>query len=144
LSSDLCERHLRRLLDAELPGRTLWIDMEGSSYVERTIAIYKRVLRDYHNTGLCLQAYLPRTALDLAALLPERPSIRLVKGAYREPAGVAFEDKSTIDANFLSLAERLVINQEAGALRRVVFATHDRRLIQKITAFAAGKGVPRR
>jgi proline dehydrogenase len=143
LSPELCERHLRRLLERENSTRTLWIDMEGSAYVARTLEIYQRVLADYPNAGICLQAYLRRTADDMARLLAQKPSIRLVKGAYREPRTVALEAKRQIDANYVSLAQILMTELETGAVRRAVFATHDRRLIQTITDFAAVKGLPR-
>src|SRR5262245_24518447 len=68
----------------------LWIDMEDSSYADRTLELYSQVRREYPNVGVCLQAYLRRTARDLDALIPLQPSIRLVKGAYSEPSHVAF------------------------------------------------------
>jgi proline dehydrogenase len=143
LSSELCERHLRRLLEAERPEHTLWIDMEGSGYVARTLEIYENVLAEHANTGICLQAYLRRTADDLDRLLGRGPSVRLVKGAYREPASIAFEAKNDIDTHYLRLAEKLILEQERGAVRRALFATHDQRLIRKITGFASDQGVPR-
>jgi proline dehydrogenase len=79
LSENLCEGNLRRLLAAEDPGRTLWIDMESSPYVEPTLRLYRRVLADHPNCGVCLQAYLHRTPRDIEALLPLKPSIRLVQ-----------------------------------------------------------------
>ena len=66
-------------------GSYLWIDMEDSSYVDRTLDLYQRLRASHANTGICLQAYLRRTAKDIERLLPLGPAIRLVKGAYDEP-----------------------------------------------------------
>src|SRR3989442_11427034 len=81
LDADRTAAHVERLAArAAQFGKTLWIDMEGSAYTEKTIALYERVKARQANTGLCLQAYLRRTAADIQRLLPLKPSIRLVKG----------------------------------------------------------------
>ena len=67
-------------------GSYLWIDMEDSSYVDRTLDLYQRLRSTHARTGICLQAYLRRTARDVERLLPLAPAVRLVKGAYDEPA----------------------------------------------------------
>lgn len=141
LSFDLCEQNLRRLLDAEDPAKTVWVDMEASGYVDATLAVYRRLLSRHANTGICLQAYLHRTAADLEALLPMKPSIRLVKGAYAEPASVAVQSKKVIDANYFALAQKLLRAQIAGDMRRTAFATHDAKLIGRITDFAAAEKI---
>jgi proline dehydrogenase len=64
LSPELCEQNLRHLLAVENPARTLWIDMEASGYVDATLRIYQRLLTDFQNAGVCLQAYLHRTEAD--------------------------------------------------------------------------------
>lgn len=143
LSSELCERNLRRLLEAENPERTLWIDMESSPYVDATLKLYRGVLADHPNCGVCLQAYLHRTPHDLDELLPQKPSIRLVKGAYREAAAIAAQQKSAIDANYIALAQRLLSGQAGGNVRRAILATHDPRLIEQVTDFAAQQGMRR-
>src|SRR5262249_49749102 len=94
LSETLCEQNLRRLLAAASPARTIWIDMESSPDVDPTLRLYRSVLTDHPNCGVCLQAYLHRTQRDIEVLLPAKPSIRLVKGAYREPAETAVQRKS--------------------------------------------------
>jgi proline dehydrogenase len=141
LSTDLCEQNLRRLLDAEDPAKTLWIDMEASQYVDPTLGIYRKLLATYTNTGICLQAYLHRTTTDVEALLPLKPSIRLVKGAYAEPASVAMQNKNLIDANFFVLSQKLLRAQISGDVRRAAFATHDATLIGRITEFAAAEKI---
>ncbi len=143
LSPELCEQNLRRLFAVENPAKTLWIDMEASGYVDATLAIYTRLLADYRNAGICLQAYLHRTASDIEALRRMKPTIRLVKGAYAEPPDVAIRSKGAIDANYLLLARHLLRDQVGGEVRRAAFATHDPALIHHITDFAAANGISR-
>ena len=136
LSTDLCDQNLRQLLAAEDEKRTLWIDMEASGYVEATLQLYRKLVVDYPNAGICLQAYLHRTTHDVDSLLPLKPSIRLVKGAYSEPSSVAITTRERIDENYLTLAQKLLRTQKSGAVRRAAFATHDPSLIRNITEFA--------
>src|SRR5690349_21950247 len=78
--------NLERLARASGKARSfLWIDMEGSAYTDRTLDLYARLKAEHPHVGLALQAYLHRTVSDVARLLPARPAIRLVKGAYAEP-----------------------------------------------------------
>jgi len=142
LSENLCEQNLHRLA-AEDPGRTLWIDMESSPYVESTLRLYRRVRADHPNCGVCLQAYLHRTPRDIEALLPLKPSIRLVKGAYRELPEIAAQQKSEIDSRYLELARALLTSQTSGNVQRAILATHDPRLIERITTFTAQQGMGR-
>ena len=113
----------------------LWIDMEGSAYTDRTIDIYSRVRRDQPRTGVCLQAYLLRTAADIAKLVPLEPAIRLVKGAYSEPAAIAFQAKKDVDANYLALST-LMLHEVAREKLRLVLGTHDVELVGRIAALA--------
>ncbi len=143
LSAEICERNLRRLLAVEHPARTLWIDMEASGYVDATLQIYTRLLADYPNSGICLQAYLHRTAADIETLSQMKPTIRLVKGAYAEPPDAAIQSKEAINANYLLLAQNLLREQVQGNVRRAAFATHDPALIHRITDFAAANRIAR-
>jgi proline dehydrogenase len=89
---------------------------------------------------VCLQAYLHRTPKDLERLLPLAPAIRLVKGAYNEPADVALSKKSDVDERYRQLAQRLLA--EAGRQRtKPVFGTHDLRLVERIRADAVAQRV---
>src|SRR5438477_546307 len=101
-----------------------------------TLQRYRKLVADYPNAGICLQAYLHRTAHDVDSLLPLKPSIRLVKGAYSEPSSVAITTRERIDETYLTLAQKLLRTQKSGAVRRAAFATHDPSLIRKITEFA--------
>jgi proline dehydrogenase len=86
--------------------------------------------------GVCVQAYLRRTAADLEALFPLAPAIRLVKGAYNEPATVAFAAKRDVDANYFKLATRL-LSEAMRQRARPVFGTHDFPLIARVREAAA-------
>jgi proline dehydrogenase len=133
LEPDATMVHMERLADrsAEM-GRTVWIDMESSAYVEG-----RSTLRDapgaLPNTGLCMQAYLHRTWDDVQKLVPLGPTIRLVKGAYREPKDVAFQDKRVIDESYFRLATHL-----STSARRLALGTHDTDLVARIEAAVPG------
>ena len=139
-----CREHVRQLAArAQQQGAMLWIDMEQHPYVDATLALYHAVLAEYRNVGVCLQAYLYRTADDLQRIIEAGGGVRLVKGAYKEPATVAYPKKSDVDANYLSLA-RTMIGAEARALGfRAVFGTHDTGIIAAIQQHAATTGVAR-
>jgi len=137
-----CQATLLMLADeTSRRGIKFWIDMEQSSYVERTLDM-RRALRAYPHAGVCLQAYLRRTTDDLASLIPLGGGIRLVKGAYREAAQVAYPRKSDVDENYFTLAIQLLAAARASGLR-CVFGTHDQRLIARIRRYADGAGVSR-
>ena len=134
---DLCNAHLDRLCaEAHASNNVLWIDMESSKYTDVTLDLYRRAKAKFPNVGLALQAYLFRTMADMESLLPLKPIIRLVKGAYLEPASIAFPAKSDVDENFFKLAERLMKADGVGAGARAVFGTHDSVLHARITQAA--------
>ncbi|HJW21657.1 MAG TPA: proline dehydrogenase family protein [Candidatus Limnocylindrales bacterium] len=124
-------------------GKTFWVDMEGSAYVERTIAFYERLKAGHPNTGICLQAYLHRTAADLRRLLPLEPQIRLVKGAYAEPASIAYQTRHDVDANYLALTVSMLDAFRAGSRIRIGLGTHDVRLIEQAAEHATALGLPK-
>ena len=125
---------------AEQTRSFLWIDMEESRYVDATLNVYRRVKTEWANVGVCLQAYLRRTAGDLETLFPLSPAIRLVKGAYNEPADIAFPRKRDVDANYLKLAVRL-LSEAMRQRAKPVFGTHDLGSIAKIREAAAALGL---
>lgn len=121
-------------------GNTVWIDMEDSSYVDRTIKFYKDVISEFNNAGLCLQAYLYRTEKDLADLLEIKPSIRLVKGAYKESKEIAFPVKKDVDKNYYKLTN-MMLEALKNSYVRMAFGTHDISLIDEIFNLGAQKGI---
>jgi proline dehydrogenase len=138
LSPDLALDGVRTLADASQgdPSLTLWIDMEASPYVDRTLDLFRRVRKDHENVGVALQAYLHRTEADLESLLPLEPAIRLVKGAYLEPPAVAHPKKRTVDAAYQRLAKRLLRERKLGRVGRPAIATHDSRILGEVTRMA--------
>lgn len=124
-------------------GKTFWVDMEGSAYVESTVEFYERLKATSPNTGLCLQAYLHRTAADIQRLLPLDPQIRLVKGAYAEPSTIAYQKKHDVDTNFVALAVALLEGARSGRQVRLGLGTHDVRLIEQVAEHAAAMGLPK-
>lgn len=121
-------------------GGTLWIDMESSAYVDRSLELYARLKADHPNAGICLQAYLRRTPADVHTLLPLQPQIRLVKGAYDEPASIAFRRKDEVDAAYQSLSVLMLPHAARGELR-LGLGTHDTRLIARVADHAKGAGI---
>lgn len=140
-SVEACVRQVSPIAAAaNARGQMLWIDMEDSSYVDRTLDLYEQLKAQHEKVGLCLQSYLFRTPKDLERLLPIRPAIRLVKGAYAEPAEVAFPAKNDTDAQFVSLAERLLEAARSGDAFPV-FGTHDMTIVRHLVDRATATGV---
>ncbi len=133
-SVDRTQARIVRLLEASTAP--LWIDMERSGHVDATLDIFKSVLTKYGDVGLCLQSYLHRTTEDLEALLPLDASIRLVKGAYAEPASAAYPKKADVDQNFVRLTGMLMRARASGGKGRPVIGTHDPRMVGEATRLA--------
>ena len=132
LSMSRCAEHLDVLgTKAMATGSYLWIDMEDSSYVDRTLELYEGLRRKHERSGLAIQAYLRRTPADIQRLLPLKPIIRLVKGAYAEPAAVAFPVKADTDAAFFELSVTMLKDATTGDCLPI-FGTHDMGLIARI------------
>jgi proline dehydrogenase len=143
LDKELCFRNLQRLVDrAEERANFVWIDMESSPYVAPTLDLYRRTRARSARVGVALQVYLYRTAADVESLVPLGAAIRLVKGAYLEPASIAFPKKADVDKNFYTLSVRLLREdaRRPGALLHM--ATHDARLVDRLTAHIDAQHVP--
>jgi proline dehydrogenase len=143
VDEQLCDEHCISLAKhAQESGTWFWLDMEGSAYTERTVALYERLKRDHPRIGIAIQSYLKRSAEDIERLLPLEPAVRLVKGAYDEPAEIAHRDRTEVDASYLSLAIRLAAAAGEGHAR-LCLGTHDTKLIARISAAVEPTGVPR-
>jgi len=139
-----CLANVRRLAErAQACGTYLWLDMEQHPYVEATLEIYRALRAEFPRVGVCLQAYLYRTPADLDEVIAMGGGVRLVKGAYKEPASVAFPKKADVDAAYLSLATRMIDAEARAAGFDAVFGTHDQALIAQIQAQAERTGVAR-
>jgi proline dehydrogenase len=143
LDRESCYANLARLIEATPPDKTLWIDMEQSPYVDLTLEIYLRARKAYANVGVCVQAYLYRTQKDLDSLIAIGAAVRLVKGAYNEPAEIAYPKKKDVDASYMELAKRLLSPEARRAGVRAAIATHDRTIIASLIQWAAEQGVPK-
>ena len=138
LDEELAFENVRRVVaTAERLGSFIRIDMEQSSVVDATLRIYRRLREEGHDAvGTVLQAYLYRTADDLEALLPLRPNLRIVKGAYLEPPEIAYPVKADVDAAYARLVEA---GLAGGAY--IAVATHDVALLEDAVAVAARHGI---
>jgi proline dehydrogenase len=144
LDKELCFRNLQRLIDrAAERGNFVWIDMESSPYVDPTLDLFRRTRARSPLIGIALQAYLYRTEKDIESLLPLGPAIRLVKGAYLEPANIAFPRKNDVDENYYKLACRMLQPdaQKTGTLLHV--ATHDPAIVQRVNNYVDYHQVPK-
>src|SRR3989442_2254519 len=143
LDKELCFRNLQRLVDRAGERRNfVWIDMESSPYVDPTLDLFRRTRARSPLVGVALQAYLYRTAQDVESLMPLGSAIRLVKGAYLEPATIAYPKKADVDENFYALACRLLSDDAHRRGTLLHIATHDPRLVDRLNAYAAERHVP--
>lgn len=143
LSKALCRENLERVLDrAQAAGRLCWIDMESSAYTDRTLALYEALRPRLPNAACVIQAYLRRSADDLPRLIGLGATIRLCKGAYREPPRLAFVTKREVDANYARLMDLLLTPEALARGAYPAFATHDERLIARAAGRARELGIP--
>jgi len=143
IDADRCLALLGRVAArAATHGIRLWIDMEQHQYVDATLALYHKVRASYPKVGVCLQAYLYRTPADLDAVIAAGGGVRLVKGAYREPASVAYPKKADVDAAYLRLAKRMLSADARAAGFEAVFGTHDVTIVRALQDHARATGVP--
>jgi proline dehydrogenase len=144
LDAEQCQRNLDRICEKgqRLGNVPVWIDMENSPYVDPTLKLYRKSKERYKGVGIAIQAYLYRSAKDIEDLIALGPAVRIVKGAYLEPADVAFPKKSDVDENFYTLCCRLMAAdaQKTGTLLHI--ATHDIALSDRLLAFIDQRKVP--
>jgi len=119
-------------------GTSVTVDMEESTWTGITIDLYEKVQRAHGNLGIAVQAYLHRTADDLERLIPLGGHIRLCKGAYAEPADIAYQSKGEVDESYERLLETLMAAKET----KPAVATHDERLIERTYVLAASREEP--
>lgn len=116
------------------------VDMEGSPYTQRTLDFVHELHKmpgHENSVGTVIQAYLKRSERDVAKLLADGIRIRLCKGAYKEPASIAFESKADVDANFIKLMKMLM---KSGIYHGI--ASHDENIIREGKAFATREKIP--
>jgi proline dehydrogenase len=139
IDEELAYRNVAELVEhAARVGNFIRIDMEESRHVDATLRIFRRLREGGHaNVGAVLQSYLFRSEDDLATLLPVAPNLRIVKGAYLEPAEVAYPQKRDVDAAYVRLLETSLGGEGFTAV-----ATHDETLIEHAIAFTRERGIP--
>jgi proline dehydrogenase len=144
LDAEQCQRNLDRICEKaeRLNNLPVWIDMENSPYVDPTLKLFRKSKERYKGVGIAIQAYLYRTSKDVESLIPLGPAIRIVKGAYLEPAEVAYPKKSDVDENFYTLCCRLLRDdaQKSGTLLHI--ATHDTALADRLSTYIDSNKVP--
>ena len=132
-------RNIRRILDrAKELGIFVRIDMEGSAHTQRTLDLFEKELHPVYGdgVGIVIQSYLRRTAADIERLIAARAKVRLCKGAYSEPATIAFPDKRDIARSYLEVTERLLRSGQYHGI-----ATHDAAIIEQVKRFAKEQGI---
>jgi proline dehydrogenase len=138
LDRGLCVRNVERVVaQAAQFGNFIRIDMEGSNHTQATLEIFEQLFARHNNVGAVIQAYLHRSEADVRALNAMGARVRLCKGAYSEPASVAFPNKADTDANFVKLMQQLLSEGTYPAI-----ATHDEHMIEATRAFAARENIP--
>jgi proline dehydrogenase len=133
-----CVDNLRRILDRADPGGFfVRVDMENSPYTDVTLDIVETMWNlGYRRVGTVLQSCLKRSEQDLERLVAAGIRVRLVKGAYKEPASVACQSKGDVDATFVRMLQTLLTRGDYPAI-----ATHDPKMLDATTAFAAERGI---
>src|SRR6266516_136195 len=140
IDEGLCIENMRAIIArAKQLGSFARIDMEQADYAERTLRLFKQQFHpEFGNAvGVVLQSYLRRTEGDAEQMVALGARVRLCKGAYKEPATVAFPDKRDVDMNYVRCMERLMLKGNYPAI-----ATHDPRIIERAKTFARDKGIP--
>ena len=130
------DRFERIAVNSEKFNQPLWIDMEGSSFTERTLSMYLASLSKHRNLGIVLQSYLRRSESDLPGLLDAGAKVRLVKGAYRESRDVVYPSRKEVSGSFSRLMGTLFDRGDGFAI-----ATHDSALVEEARKLAESKHV---
>lgn len=140
ISEELCVSVMHEILERARQYRNfVRLDMESSEYTERTLRLFEeRFYPSYpENVGIVLQSYLYRTQSDVERAIELRCRVRLCKGAYKEPATVAYQEKADVDANYVRCMQSLMLKGNYPGL-----ATHDERIINEAKKFAKEQRIP--
>jgi proline dehydrogenase len=135
ISNEFALENYRKIVaDAKRNGIFVWLDMETADTVDQTIKIYESSMKS-RNTGICIQAYLKRSAADISKLAKKGATIRLVKGAYHESEAIAWNDRKYVTKNYESLMRRLFLHS-----KKFTIATHDSKSINAAMKLENEKG----
>jgi len=138
IDADFCHGNLLGVVRraGEL-GNFVRIDMEDSEHTQATLDVFYRVFEEHRNVGIVIQSYLYRSEADIERLVEIGAPVRLCKGAYKEPASVAFQEKARVDENYIRLMKMLL---DGGAPTAI--ATHDERMVDATLEHVAANGIP--
>lgn len=147
-SSAQFETHARQLAHqikelsptTSAPTSLLMIDMEDASVTQQTLNVYHRLIEEDLPCGVTLQAYLHRTASDLERIIDKGGTVRLVKGAFAEPATIAHTRRQDIDSSYFTLAQKMLSKSAKDSGFYPIFGTHDPDMIERIIQYAAANG----
>ena len=140
LNEDLCVANMRQVLErARQHDVFVRIDMEGSPYTERTLNLFwERLHPEFGNlTGVVIQSYMRRSADDVEKLIELQARVRLCKGAYAEPADIAFQERPEVSASYDTLMRRLIVHGDYPGI-----ATHDEGLVDRVLEFVKKENIP--
>ncbi|MDX1663925.1 MAG: proline dehydrogenase family protein [Candidatus Promineifilaceae bacterium] len=143
---DLALENMRRILErAAQHDIFVRIDMEESALVSATLRLYRTLAHEegFENSGVVIQSYLYRSEEDVRRLIESGDSVRLCKGAYKEPPEVAYPHKEDVDANFVRLVHLLLSDAARANGLYAAIATHDEDMIQAAIAYAEANDIPR-
>jgi proline dehydrogenase len=137
ISRDFCLELVAELLEvARKVGGFVRIDMEGSKHTQLTLDAFRELRRRYDNVGIVLQAYLHRTEQDVKDCIAHGDRVRICKGAYKEPASIAWTKMDEIRANYRKCAHLLLEKGNYPAI-----ATHDESLVRDVLSFVRERGI---
>jgi proline dehydrogenase len=144
LSADVCLDNLRQILGKAKQGGTfVTIDMEDSKHTQTTLNIFKTLREEFDNVGIVIQSYLYRSEADIIALRALGANVRLCKGAYKEPAEVAFPEKTDVDANYRKLTQVFLQANGKANSAYLDLATHDEKIIAWAKEFTTTNHIAR-
>ncbi|GHO75514.1 proline dehydrogenase [Ktedonobacter sp. SOSP1-85] len=137
ISQDLCEENLRSILDlAREYGIFVCIDMEASNYTEQTVAMALKAREQYEQVGTVIQSYLYRSKADIEKLIEHNVRVRIVKGAYKEPPSVAYQNKKDVDESYIEIMKMLLSRGNFSAI-----ASHDENIINGARTYVRDHGI---
>jgi len=131
INNDFCMNNIRQIMkEAKKVNKMVTIDMEDTPYTDRTLNIYRTMIKEgYNNAGIVIQSYLRRSENDIRALLPLGLRVRLCKGTYKEPATLAFPKKKDVDKNYIDILKILFSKEALEQNAYPEVATHDEKII---------------
>jgi proline dehydrogenase len=143
ISEELATNNMRDLLRrAKAIGQEVTIDMESTQYTDVTLRVFRTLMKEFDNIGTVIQAYLYRSEADMHQLSADGATIRLCKGAYKEPPEHAYPEKADVDANYVKLMQLFMAekNRQKGAYLQV--ATHDPKMVAATEKFVKENNIP--